>query len=521
MSRVVFYTKAYNAENTLERTIRSVLAQTEQNWIWYLLDNGSTDRTGETIRRLAQRDPRIVPLVNKKNNVDMPGVTWRDLIDRCGDSDRFCWLDADDTYSPDFLEQMLAFIAENRLDIAACGSNMIWVQTGASAEPQFLPQDLVISRPEEFDRYFPYYYQFIRPTWGKLFSVAVLRRCDMSRIVSLPYGWDTLYSMEMLRNAGRFGVLARSLHQYYISPKSLSYQWVPRRVDADRTLYQMACSYLIDKCGAVSAENRFFLQRVYSKAVNDTSNVIQNSTLSPADKLREYRRVATHPITQAVYRECDHEDAVRSRAMLLQRALRAGVDLQKGSDEDLRAAAQSLCPKCGRAVSAASAPLFLETPRLFQLLAQDEPDALLRDLLARLEQDRGVKKYDLPKSIQALASDHPLLFWIDDAVFLRKYGQIYRKVWEKDELSALDEMTGLLLEGQVSGGRETFLRLYISLAASLEQAPAFVFGKTQLARLYLRQDRREDCRALLDELAEMGVESDDLTALRQELEAGG
>lgn len=95
---------------------------------------------------------------------------------------------------------------------------------------------------------------------------------------------------------------------------------------------------------------------------------------------------------------------------------------------------------------------------------------------------------------------------------------LYLSVWQGKTLSALEEMTGLLLDHQVSGGKEPFLQLYISLAALEEQAPAFVFGKLQLAWLYLRQNCGEECRAAVAELAEMGIDNEELDALRRELE---
>ena len=63
---IVFYTMAYNAGATLPRTIKSVLAQTEKEWIWYLLDNAAQDSTGEIIRRYAGMDSRIIPLKMKR-----------------------------------------------------------------------------------------------------------------------------------------------------------------------------------------------------------------------------------------------------------------------------------------------------------------------------------------------------------------------------------------------------------------------------------------------------------------------
>ena len=516
---VIFYTKAYNAEKTLSRPVQSILDQTEGDWLWYLLDNGSQDATGAMIRSYAERDKRIVPLHNERNDCFSEQTSFWWLIKHHGDLDWFCFLDADDAYTPDFLSQMLAFVRQNQLDTAACGFDFIDAETGTYTGQRKLAQDLILASQKDFEAYFPVYHQFMRTNWAKFFSVKLMRQPDFQRLPGIRYGWDTLFTQEMLRRAECFGILSRSLHRYYVSQKSFSYCWDPDRAKADRTLYDLTCKFLIDKCGRVSPQNRTFLQAIYSNAVSDTIGVIHNAALSPADKLREYRAIAENPITLASYRECTDESAARSRTLLLQAALEAGVALGGRDNEDLRAVAQLLLPRCGRSVTAGNLALFLETPELLKALLQDDTDVILKDLLVRMEQGRNVKKYALVEMVQALAADHPLLCQINDAVFLKKYGGIYWKIWQGDGLAALDEMTGLLMENRVRGGRETFLKLFISLAASLEQAPAFVFGKLRLAELYLSQNRPAECRSLVEELEEMGLgEEDEIRTLRTKLE---
>lgn len=515
---IIIYTMAFNAEKTILRAIKSVQNQTEQNWRWYLLDNGSCDGTGALIQRCAEADSRIIPLANQDNCV-FHGTHFLDIMYHCEKRDWFCLLDADDEYKPNFLADMLTFAERERLDVAACGSDFIDEATGNIFGQRILPDDLIISGKEDFDRFLPLYHQFMRSNWGKLYSGQIIPRFNMEHMAGASiYGGDTLYSQEMLWESERFGIRAGTLHRYYTGPKSISTQWNPLRSEADRILYRSACSFLIDKCGSVSPRNRDFLQCVYSNAVADTVNVIQNSGLSPAEKLREYHAIAAHPITLAAYRECGGKEAERSRARLLMGALRAGAALSGREDADLRAAAQTLLPRCGPAVTAASAGMFLKDRTLSQALLRDDAGALLEKLLERMEKNRDVKQYPIPETIRALAADDPTLCQIDDPAFLRAYGSVYRKVWQGRRLDALDEMAGLLMEDRGGGGRETLLTLFVSLAALENQVPAFLFGKIQLAELYLRQGRREECRAILSDLAEMGVEGEELDALRRELD---
>ena len=130
------------------------------------------------------------------------------------------------------------------------------------------------------------------------------------------------------------------------------------------------------------------------------------------------------------------------------------------------------------------------------------------------------KQYDLSGILRKLAEDKPLLRTIDQIPFLRKYRTIYWLIWQGENLVALDEMTGMLLASQVRGAGESFLQLYLTLAAMLEQTSAFIFGKIQLAKFYLRQNRAGDCQAVLDELTEMGVAlNDEISALHRALKS--
>lgn len=57
----------YNGERYLEQSLESLLAQTYENLKIILLDNASTDRTGEICRRYAESDSRIRYPRNEKN----------------------------------------------------------------------------------------------------------------------------------------------------------------------------------------------------------------------------------------------------------------------------------------------------------------------------------------------------------------------------------------------------------------------------------------------------------------------
>jgi glycosyltransferase involved in cell wall biosynthesis len=50
----------YNERLYIEQTIRGVLNQTYENWEWIILDDGSTDGTGEILRGIKDERVRCV-----------------------------------------------------------------------------------------------------------------------------------------------------------------------------------------------------------------------------------------------------------------------------------------------------------------------------------------------------------------------------------------------------------------------------------------------------------------------------
>jgi len=286
---------AYNAENTLNRAVDSVLNQTYKNFKFYLCDNGSTDggKTKKIIEEYARKDARIVPFYNEVNRIWDINHKIITLAHDIEDEDIYCTLDADDEYKIIFLEEMLLFMNEENLDIVACGNDFINASDNRVISQRISSQNLVIEG-DDFANCFPEYHQFIRTIWGKLFKGKTLKKTylgvDPNDPIPRAYGNDTFLTMCALKSAKRFGVLAKSLHKYYISDKSNSYHYHPDRVKCDIILHEAALETL-KPYGALSLRNLVFLYAVYHNASKDTLNVIFNSQISINEKIEAIHEV--------------------------------------------------------------------------------------------------------------------------------------------------------------------------------------------------------------------------------------
>lgn len=108
----------YNRETLVSRAIESILAQTCRDFEFIIVDNGSTDRSGQIAEEYAARDPRIRVIHRERGNIGAGRNTGLDAAR----GKYIAFVDDDDWAEPDFLEFLLNLIRENDADIAICGA---------------------------------------------------------------------------------------------------------------------------------------------------------------------------------------------------------------------------------------------------------------------------------------------------------------------------------------------------------------------------------------------------------------
>ena len=125
MPEVSIITPCYNSSKFLQQTIDSVLNQTFTDWEWLITDDKSTDHSVEIINKVD--DERIKLTVAEKNggagharNLSLEKATGRFIT----------FLDADDFWEPNFLEEMVSFMKKENAELAysnysRCDENLI------------------------------------------------------------------------------------------------------------------------------------------------------------------------------------------------------------------------------------------------------------------------------------------------------------------------------------------------------------------------------------------------------------
>ncbi|EGG92797.1 Putative N-acetylgalactosaminyl-diphosphoundecaprenol glucuronosyltransferase [gamma proteobacterium IMCC1989] len=103
---VSIITPAWRAEGFITETITSVQKQTFENWEMLIVDDCSPDNTRQVIKKIGKNDPRVRLICHKKN---AGPAAARNTALKEAQGKWIAFLDSDDLWLPDKLEQQLAF----------------------------------------------------------------------------------------------------------------------------------------------------------------------------------------------------------------------------------------------------------------------------------------------------------------------------------------------------------------------------------------------------------------------------
>ena len=98
MPKISVVLPVYNGEAYLKDAIKSILNQTFQDFELIIVDDCSTDRTTEIVKRYVDCDSRII-LIQNKVNLKLPESLNKGFSHATGDY--WTWTSCDNLYMPD------------------------------------------------------------------------------------------------------------------------------------------------------------------------------------------------------------------------------------------------------------------------------------------------------------------------------------------------------------------------------------------------------------------------------------
>ena len=113
---------AYNSAEFLEEAINSVINQSFSNWELIIIDDCSSDRSRDIILAYQNKEPRIISIFNTNNSGS--GVSRNKGIE-LATGEWIAFLDSDDIWQRNKLENQIAFANERNAVFCHCGFELI------------------------------------------------------------------------------------------------------------------------------------------------------------------------------------------------------------------------------------------------------------------------------------------------------------------------------------------------------------------------------------------------------------
>lgn len=178
---------AYNIEDFLEECLQSVVGQTLTDMEIIVVDDGSSDRTPEIIRRFAAQDARIRPILLPENTIGGVASAANAGLDAATGT-YIGFVDGDDFLAPEMFEKLVGAAQTYGTDLAMC------------RYMESLGRDGELREPAERMRWVRY---------SETKRVPLDRaenRISILRFIAVP--WRKIYSRQMIEDNGiRFPVV--------------------------------------------------------------------------------------------------------------------------------------------------------------------------------------------------------------------------------------------------------------------------------------------------------------------------
>lgn len=240
----------YNGEKYLKECIDSILASTYTNLEIILVDDGSTDTSGAICDAYASHDSRVT-VIHQKNS---GAASARNAGLARARGTYVGFVDADDTVSPVFYEEMVGAIESFHADIAACEYRHQREEVAVSVIPEkrnltcaaAFDQQMAILTCAPSIRDLTWTGPFI---WDKLYRRAKIQRgfqAEYRMCEDLRFNWDYLQTCETM-------VLVHTgLYFYRIHAQSITGLYRQKKSDVANGIANAALWALIARSSLIS-----------------------------------------------------------------------------------------------------------------------------------------------------------------------------------------------------------------------------------------------------------------------------
>lgn len=185
----------YNAEKYLYTCFKCLQNQTYTHFEVILIDDGSTDKSFEILKKFQKQDGRFKAFTQKNSGVSAARNRGLEL----SEGEYIAYMDVDDRIKPDYFERLLSDALEHSADIVCCGYEEVAFKADGT--------EIIIkavANQEEFREHaegcidgYIRNERYLDVVWAKLFKKETAL---LERFAPIRYGEDTRYMLAVIQH---------------------------------------------------------------------------------------------------------------------------------------------------------------------------------------------------------------------------------------------------------------------------------------------------------------------------------
>lgn len=261
----------YNTEEYVGACIESVLAQSYQNYELMLVDDGSTDNSGNICEEYSKKDKRI-RVLHKENSGQIEARCYG-IKESVGDY--IVFLDSDDLLAPNALEVIFNKFEQHKCDMLIYSAERFW-ENPNSITPSSNGKDILISDKKEL-----YIKIFSTELYNSLCKKAIKKEFvnlnDYSNVKNVRYGEDLLQTIDIIAQNPKTVFIQDVLYYYRTNIKSLTQSIRIERYAFDIVFVRNAVYNLLIQENILTTEELYHYRNV---AIKLLVNALVNISLS-------------------------------------------------------------------------------------------------------------------------------------------------------------------------------------------------------------------------------------------------
>lgn len=193
----------YNAQDSLERCLMSIIRQSYPQWELILVDDGSQDDSLEICKRYSEKDSRIRVIHTENGGVSSARNTGIENAH----GEYISFVDADDMIHPVFLSECLS----NKEDLIV--TNYI------------KPSEIDSLHYKEDHPELVFQQRGVRPVWGKVFVRKIIENHHIRFDTNIRYAEDAIFVLQYCLHIKTIAYVFRHLYEYERSPNDSVFKY--------------------------------------------------------------------------------------------------------------------------------------------------------------------------------------------------------------------------------------------------------------------------------------------------------